>query len=452
MGKSINIGEGENIENIDFALKLGGVITGRITNSNGQPLIEENVRLWRADEGGKRQPFSTGYNYYMYRTDDRGIYRLYGLPSGRYLVSAGISQKDGTYAISSARYFPQTYHPDVMNESQAKVIELSEGDEVTGIDISVGEAMKGFQVSGRVIDADSGQPVIGAQIQHGSVIPGGRGISGYGSMGERSSAQGEFRLRGIIPGKYAVFATTEEGSDYYSDFTPFEITESDVSGIEVRLRRGGSISGVVLIEGTDDPAIISKMLKFGLTAHSRTDEFNVPRRVTRINPRGGFRLSGLRPGKTQISVSTVGDRRFTLLRVERNGVIHREGIEVGPGEHITNVRVFIGYGTAVLRGQLKIIGGVVPEGSRFYLRATRVEGTVMTGTGSDVDTRGNFILEGLMPGPYELRLSMYNRTNPRTVDSGLMEKVSQFKQIVNVGSGDAQMTLTLDLSRQENER
>jgi hypothetical protein len=89
----------------------------------------------------------------------------------------------------------------------------------------------------------------------------------------------------------------------------------------------------------------------------------------------------------------------------------------------------------------------------FYLRASLVEGTAMSGTGSEVDVRGNFVLENLMPGPYELRLTIYNRTNPRAVDQALMRKVSQFKQIVNVGSGgDTQINLTLDLSREENER
>jgi protocatechuate 3,4-dioxygenase beta subunit len=455
MGKSINIGDGENIENFDFALKLGGVITGRITSSNSQPLVEENVRLWRVDEGGKPQPFHTGYNYYMYRTDDRGIYRLYGLPSGRYLVSAGISQKDGTFAVGSGRYYPQTYHPDVTNESQAKVIELSEGDEVTGIDISIGEAMKSFHVYGRVVDVDSGQPVTGIQIQHGSYLPGDRGLGGYGSMGERSGEQGEFRLQGIVPGKYGVFASLEGSSDYYSEITPFEITDSDVSGLEVKVRRGGSISGVVAIEGTNDPSIITKFQQLGLSAHTITDGINIPPRgITRINPDGGFRIKGLRPGKVQISVvSPGGDRRFTFLRIERGGVIQREGIEVGPGEQITNARVFIGYGTAVLRGGLKISGAALPEGSMFYLRASLVEGTAMSGTGSEVDVRGNFVLENLMPGPYELRLTIYNRTNPRAVDQALMRKVSQFKQIVNVGSGgDTQINLTLDLSREENER
>jgi protocatechuate 3,4-dioxygenase beta subunit len=454
IGKLINIGDGESIENLDFALKLGGVITGRVTSSDGQPLVEENVRLWRIDEGGMPQQFNTGFNYYMYRTDDRGLYRLYGLPPGRYLVSAGISQRDGTFAIASSRYYPQTYHPDVTNESQAKVIELSESDEVTGIDISIGEAMKSFQVSGRVVDADSGQPVAGLQIRHAIYQPGGRGIGGYISMGERSGAQGDFRLRGIVPGKYGVFASPEESSDYYSEITPFEMIDSDVSGVEVKVRRGGSISGVVAIEGANDPSIITKFQQVGISVYTISGgAIAPPRGLTRINPDGGFRIKGLRPGKVQISVfSPGGDRRFTFLRVERGGVIQREGIEVGPGEQITNVRLFIGYGTAVLRGQLKVIGGPLPEDSMFYLRATPVEGTAMSGTGSEVDLRGNFVLENLMPGPYELGLSIYNRTNPRAVDQALMRKVSQFKQIVNVGSGDAQITLTLDLSRQENER
>src|SRR5262245_24967348 len=39
------IGQGENIANLDFALVQGGVITGKITNAEGQPLIEEPVSI-----------------------------------------------------------------------------------------------------------------------------------------------------------------------------------------------------------------------------------------------------------------------------------------------------------------------------------------------------------------------------------------------------------------------
>ncbi|HEY6403578.1 MAG TPA: carboxypeptidase-like regulatory domain-containing protein, partial [Blastocatellia bacterium] len=50
--KTLNVSEGENIENIDFELKQGGVITGRVTDSQGRPLADERIMLSRLDKNG----------------------------------------------------------------------------------------------------------------------------------------------------------------------------------------------------------------------------------------------------------------------------------------------------------------------------------------------------------------------------------------------------------------
>jgi hypothetical protein len=47
--KSFVIAEDENVENLDFSLVRGGVITGKVTDANGRPVIEETVDLMPAD-------------------------------------------------------------------------------------------------------------------------------------------------------------------------------------------------------------------------------------------------------------------------------------------------------------------------------------------------------------------------------------------------------------------
>src|SRR5438132_1175623 len=48
--KSINLSLGESIDNIDFKLTKGGVITGRVTGADGRPVIEERISLVHVDE------------------------------------------------------------------------------------------------------------------------------------------------------------------------------------------------------------------------------------------------------------------------------------------------------------------------------------------------------------------------------------------------------------------
>ena len=49
--------------------------------------------------------------------------------------------------------------------------------------------------------------------------------------------------------------------------------------------------------------------------------------------------------------------RFSILRIERDGAALREGIQINPGEQVTGVRIVIGHGTNIVRGQLRVTGG-----------------------------------------------------------------------------------------------
>mgnify|MGYP003694673385 CR=1 FL=1 len=80
--------EGEVITKIDFALVRGGVVTGRITDADGHPLIGEHVSVLLKDAPATaRQMMMFGGS--RNQTDDRGVYRVYGLSPGSYKVSVG---------------------------------------------------------------------------------------------------------------------------------------------------------------------------------------------------------------------------------------------------------------------------------------------------------------------------------------------------------------------------
>src|SRR5262249_51396918 len=86
-GKTLNVAEGEKIENLELEIRRGGVIAGRVTDSQGRPVIEETINLGKLDRNNKSQNYYLySANYEMQRTDDHGVFRIYGLPEGRYLV------------------------------------------------------------------------------------------------------------------------------------------------------------------------------------------------------------------------------------------------------------------------------------------------------------------------------------------------------------------------------
>ncbi|MGE0132702.1 MAG: carboxypeptidase regulatory-like domain-containing protein [Blastocatellales bacterium] len=453
-GNLITISEGEKMEGVSIELKRGGAIAGRVTDSRGRPVVEENIFLMRLDEQGRPRQFNNPMNMYFRGTDDRGFYRLYGLPAGRYLVSVGYKFQEGFYGTRQERiFYSQTFHQDATEESKAEVVELSEGGEVTGVDITVAETKRAYTVSGRMVDAETGQPVVVTDISYGRVMADGRS-RGWTTTSPGTDANGGFQLT-LPPGKYSLLGG-RSNSDYFADPVMIEVNDKDVSGVEIKVRKGIAISGVAMVEGIYDRAVLAKLPSLSLTAHRQSnDSFSSISRYARINPDGGFRITGLPPGKITFSLSgQFGANKFSILRIERNGVSQGRQIELGAGEKAHYLRVVLGYGVAAIRGQVKVVGGALPPEIVIHARAKSIGGDQSVYFNAQADSSGQFVIEGLAAGEYELRLSYQRRANAAGAESQLLRKflqqLWQVKQTVSVGAtGETKVTLTFDLSQKE---
>src|SRR5262245_3145436 len=455
-GALIAVSEGENMDGVSIELKRGGAIAGRVTDSRRRPIVEEGIVLMRLDEGGRPQFFTSPMNNYLNVTDDRGHYRIFGLPAGRYLVSVGRRPREVLYTAGRRIIYLQTFHPDATEESKAEVIELSEGGEATEVDISVAESKPAYAVSGRVVDAKTGQPVTAMDISYGNALEVGVG-GGWAPSVSRSDANGGFQIS-LPPGKYSLLGGRSNG-DYFTDPTPIEVDDKDVSGVEIKARRGATISGVVMMEGAYDRAVLARLPSLTISADRRSNDLMyMINRSARINPDGGFRINGLWPGKITFSLSgQLGANKFSILRIERGGVSQGQQVEVSAGEQLDNLRVVLGYGVAAIRGQLKIIGGAAPSDIVVYANVKRVGGDEAANFGSQVDASGQCVIEGLTAGEYELRLAYSDRNNSAETNSQLrqtfLQQLWRAKQTVSVGAtGATKVTFTIDLSRKEGDR
>ena len=133
IGKTIVIGSGEHVEGIDFALTRGGVITGKVADSNGRPVIEERVILIQADPAQPAILASPNWPRNAV-TDDRGIYRIFGVPGGHYKVVVGQTGNGGLES-PMRRAYQQTFYPDTTDQRKATIVEVTEGGEAANIDI-----------------------------------------------------------------------------------------------------------------------------------------------------------------------------------------------------------------------------------------------------------------------------------------------------------------------------
>jgi protocatechuate 3,4-dioxygenase beta subunit len=452
-GRTLNLTEGDRVENIDLEINRGGVIAGRITDSQGRPVVEEKVKLFKLNPSNlSGENFYRGVNYEMYQTDDRGHYRIYGLPEGRYTVSVGHAESFGSANIISTRdFYPRVFYPKATSFSEAKMIEVSEGSEAANIDITVPDPKQTYDIYGRVVDAGSGRPVAGVEVMLGWAPSEGRyAASGYAGSGARSGPNGEFHIFGVQPGRYAIHAQPDEqGGGLISDPVIVDIEEDTVTGVEIRLRRGATISGAVVIEGTNDPKVHAKLSQISLSATIRQTSYGpaAPGMVSgRVNAGGGFRLSGLQPGKVAIQMSNTRD--FVLLRIERNGEPVGGGIEVEAGEQVTGVRVVLAYSPLAIHGELRVIGGALPADYRFIALIRKVDQSGPNMGMAEIDARGRFIIENLSPGEYEVRIISRFQPERRLLSPDIGRLISSIKErVVLGGSNQHQVTLVVDLSQ-----
>lgn len=410
-GQSVNVAENESITKIDFALVHGGVITGRITDPDGRPIIAEQVNVV-TEAGSAVDPTMDVFSQSRNQTDDRGVYRVYGLGPGKYKVSVGKATSGENnpfpFGMGGSQY-TKTFYPGVAEASKATAIEINEGSEVGNIDITPGKSARGFSVSGRVVDADSNKPVANVNIAYSAISEETQSRGQTNFAGSQTDTNGKFRLEGLEPGHYQTFTLTFGQDNSYSEPIPFDITSGDVSGIEIKVRRGAIIEGVAVIENNVDPAAAALLQSVSVYTfisdpkHTSAPSFS----QSKINPDGSFQFLGLAPGNARIQMYGFPDppKGLELVRTEFQGQEQQNGIEVAAGAHITGVRLVFTYGTGKIRGEVKTDGGIWPEDMSVTLSIHAVGGTPNQYSRSiEVDGRGHFVAENIPPGSYELVL------------------------------------------------
>ena len=454
--KWITLDGGEAREDVDFSLARGGVITGRVTTSDGRPLIATRVWLYAVLLQGDRTEYRSyaGQFNQMFETDDRGVYRIYGLPAGRYILSAGgaesyLSSKD------PARNYRRTYFRGAASANKATAIEIKEGGEVIDVDIDLGALKKTYEASGRLVEAETETPIPQAKIwaigfdrggeEEGGPLDSNRDMRPASAI---TDSQGNFRLTDLTPGRYEVGYSGSGGERKdHSDPAAFEIVDDNVAGLEVKARRAATVSGMAVIEGAVDANLRTLLFTPGAinvdTIHIAQDGRSTSRTpITEIKPNGEFRVSVSRRGsewKVYFVANQWKVKGLRVSRVELNGVEAPDGIDVHPGQQIAGARVVFTQASGVIRGQVKFIGAM-PENAALTIVAASGDGHT---TEAEADGKGRFVIDALSPGEYKVRA--YLRF---TIDQHTTQGFETHTQRVTVTNGQETLVeLTIDPSK-----
>lgn len=442
IGKAITVKESENLKDLDFTLVRGGVVTGRVTNSDGKPVINQRVVLWQIDEKGQKQALQSINS----ATDDRGIYRYYGLKKGRYAVSIGLDPAKSGSGMNGKTFYPMTFYPGTRNQDEAAIIEVEPGTETENIDIRVGPRAFSFEVSGKIINEETNQPLSKAYIGLTPVKDDKKENNFSYAGGGYSNEKGEFKINGVMAGKYRLGLLFQEKGSLYTPGVTVEVKDADVKDVIVKAKTGQSISGVVTFENMSTTQQSLKFENINITALIQNQDGLPVQSSTQVASDGSFTITGLRDGKVQFYMSL--QKGFHMFRLERGGVTLKDGaIEIGPNESIQGIRAHVVYGNCVLRGEIKTEGGAPPSDSVSIVRLRRTDGAQVNAYGGMPDSLGRFMFDGLPPGEYEVTVGIYNKKIFTEPSMSEPKALISSKQTVTVSNGvEANVSLTVNIN------
>ncbi len=390
-GSGLNLSPGENTQ--DAQLSGGGTVRGVVlSQSDDAPVPGVRVSLLSAQAffGGTRGA----------TTDAEGRFEIANLPKGGAVL---LAEKEGWFQPGVT---PQTIGMMMMGEfrgggarqtdtGRGAKISISETGEVVERELRLA---RGSTVRGRVLDPD-GAPVAGAQVSvQAADLPrmfGPLAAMLRGVEPKLSKADGTFEIPGPPPGQKAKIVARAAG---WLDGSGDEFTAAvgqDVEGVEVRLRRGAVVEGVVRdTEGKPLPAALVRWIP-GDDANPWSTRWTLGRATpVSTDANGRFRAESVEPGKLIVQV-----KHPRHLSVSRSDVVVEDGksttldFQLAAGASIT--------GTVLGPDGRPRAGGRVAIGrDGDWQRPDDAYAAEPEPVSSDA--QGTFRFEGLPPGKFTL--------------------------------------------------
>ena len=277
--RSVFISPGQQMDGIDFPIKRGIVVRGRVVDPRDKPV--EGVQV----SAQSSQPF---YAVYSTVTSDDGAFALGGFPRG---VKVDVMAKGAGHVSRSVSISP-------MEEEDAS-------------DINV-VAMPGAGVDGTVVD-ETGQPLANVQVAAIPTEEENRGPMGASRVTSRED--GGFKIGELAPGRYS-FHLTRKNESTGGKGCVEELTLAagqQMHGLRLTYRPPGnlSIAGQVSSERGEP---IDKALVHAYAPATGASA------VVETGPEGQYEITGLQQGAYEVEV-----------KHRLHSLSHRSEVEAGSG-------------------------------------------------------------------------------------------------------------------------
>ena len=465
-GTPIAVGDGQQIKDISIALQKGASISGRVVEESGAPVAsaQVTVELVSYVNGQRRgtRPFAGSSTVV---TDDRGVYRAYGLPPGEYLIrGAGGGALGGALRLVTAADIDAaarevaggarsqtpsappaipllarvtSFHPGVAEIASAQTVTVRAGEDRAGVDI-VSRIVRVSRAGGMAL-TPTGQPAQNISVGIANVSTG----TLNSSMGiVRADVNGRFSAGTLAPGRWMLFGRAAEPNTPSDAPFPwwgsveFVIGEQDVTDLVLAFSEGSTVAGRLVFSGVGKPPDPSR-LRVTITSVPAIPGAGPPSVSATPAADGTFVLKAVPAGKYRVSMAAAAG---WVLHAGTNGAVDviDAPLEVTSGQD-ASITLTMTDRTTEISGTLRDqLGRPAPEYSVLVFSADRAHwGTAPRRTSGLVKlaTDGSYRVTGLPPGDYIL--CVVTDVEPSQLgDPTLLEQLMQAGVRVTLADGE----------------
>jgi hypothetical protein len=399
-GLLIDLTAGEVRNRADVVLTRPSVVTGHVYDEFGDPLEGASVSILQVQyEAGRRQLTRVADR----STDDRGEYRVFNVPAGRYFVGATAGRISQFQPLGELPGYALTYFPGTADPRDARLMRIDSSSEIMDVDVTLSPTSTAT-ITGHALGAD-GHPISGAFTLATSYRSGNIWIPAEGAV---RGPDGQFEFPHVPPGDYVIQADRGRiNPSMEGDFVAQLVTVSgtDVTGVAMRGAAGSTITGRVSFDTTSAPpprgfAIVPVSADFDLSPRQNGSIARAD-----VKPDLTFEIHGVHgPRRLQLGERT--PQSWVLKSVFVNGVdVTDQALPFGaPQQSLNDVEIVLTDKLTEFAGTITRTQGQVGEstllifpldrtrwypGSRFFYRGR-----------SNAD--GTFLVRGLPPGEYQV--------------------------------------------------
>ena len=475
--------DGKNASRCEVKAVRAGTIKGTITYDDKEPVVNGRVVVYRR-KGEAVAPFFV----VPVLTNDRGMYRLDGLPDGEYFVGVANGQMLAAAVATNPREVSLVngFYPGVRSLAEAKPVQVRSGSEVTDVNITLNDDVL-REISGIVKWRGSNEPIAEGALSvrrknDPMVDVSFPNFLRFGTAQEdddylmaslplimmtmplttKVNEKGEWTFKDLPPGLYVItaFAQLREPADapqkskerdpalpppieeerrFVSRQVEVTVEEEDVKDIKIELSDGGRILGVVVGEDSGPTVMVSISVN-----QKGVDPFilNMPRES---QPDGTFMIDGVAAGEVLLDVDVPPGAPLYLKSITAGSQdLMREPLRMQEGGEVTGIRIMLGMGLATLSGRVQSSEGGTPaagagvllvraDPALWHLQSLRLFATT--------DPNGAFTLQG-PPGEY-LLFTWDVRNRPlQKIEDFVRSQAANARRITLLSKEEKQIELT----------